>query len=85
MSLRSHSGHRLKTKESNIPECWCGFKQLAFLHLILSCDLVEARIRKNYAVLLVWVAQWIKKTIPKFLQITIVLVNRQSLYKNEFS
>ena len=33
----------------------------------------------------VQVAQWIKKTIPEFFQIVILLVNRQSSYKMSFS
>ena len=49
-------------------------RAISFLCLILSHDLAETRIRKNYAVSPVWVAQWIKKTITEFLQITIVLV-----------
>ena len=57
---------------------------ISFLRSILSRDLAETLIRKNYAVSPVWVAQWIKKTIPNFLQITIVLVNRQLSCKNEF-
>ena len=51
------SGRRLKTKKSNIPECWRRFK-------------AETRLWWNG---IVWVAQWIKKTIPEFLQITIAL------------
>ena len=30
------------------------------------------------------IAQRIKKTTPEFFQITILLINRQSSYKNEF-
>ena len=84
MSLCNLSGQKLKTKESNIPECSDIFKQLAFLRLILSRDLAETRIRINYAVSPVWVVQWIKKTIAEFLHITIVLINGHSTYKNKY-
>ena len=66
VSFCNLSGQRLETKEWNIPECSRRFKQLAFLRLTLSRDLVEIHVRKNCAVLPVWVAQWIKKTILEF-------------------
>ena len=45
MSLCNLSGHRLKTRKCNIPECSRRFKQLVFLRLILSRDL--AKIQKG--------------------------------------
>ena len=48
-----------KLKKSNIPERWRRFKQLALLRQIVPRDLAETSIRKNYAVSLVRVTQWI--------------------------
>ena len=64
--LSNLSGQRLKAKESNIIECWCRFKPLAFLRLTYHVILAQHTHSESSAVLLVRVAQWIKKTIPEF-------------------
>ena len=55
----------------------------SFLRLTLSPGFSQSNHPENYAVSPVWVAQETKNTIPEFLQITIVLINRESFYKNE--
>ena len=81
LCLSNLSGPSLKTKESNILECWRRFKNVAFLRLTNHVILAQHTHPEISAVLLVRVAQWIKKTIPENFQITILLINRQPSYK----
>ena len=69
LSLCYLSSQRLKTKESNIPECWRRFKLLAFSSWSYQVILAQNMHPKSNAVLLVWVAQWIKKAIPEFFKL----------------
>ena len=74
-------GQRLKTKGSSFPVCSSKFDAFSFFMFDPITWFSKNTHSENTAVPAVWVAQWTMKTIPEFFQISIVLVNKQSLSK----
>ena len=74
----------LKTKESSILECWRRFKNVVFLRLTYHVILVQHTPQEPMRFCQRGLLNEIRRPFVNFFQITILLFNRQSFYKNEF-